>query len=86
MKDSTEGTHLYSAGKRSLTVYKAHVGDTLYRVGEKVEPMAGFRIMKPMVRCPHIRYDLIKRFLGLRWCLSCGLERFPQARGVDQAG
>jgi len=29
---------------------EAHVGDTLHKTGEKVDPVEGFLLMKPMVR------------------------------------
>ena len=29
----------------------AHVGDTLHKVGENVDPVEGFLLMKPMVTC-----------------------------------
>jgi translation elongation factor EF-4 len=55
MKQSSEGIHLYfilcSTGLYSISCVRltAHIGDTIHRVGEIVEPMAGFQPTKAMV-------------------------------------
>lgn len=36
-------------GNFVLSIISAHIGDTLHRVGESVEPMAGFHPTKAMV-------------------------------------
>ena len=56
MKQSSEGIHLSlflcSSGSYNISCYvhlTAHIGDTIHRVGEIVEPMAGFQPTKAMV-------------------------------------
>lgn len=52
MKESSEGT-CYGYDIMICRLYQlfllAHIGDTLYRVGEPVEPMPGFQPAKAMV-------------------------------------
>ena len=48
MKDSDEGEKFPTASNASKAS-EAHVGDTLHKVGEKIEAVEGFMLMKPMV-------------------------------------
>ena len=53
MKQSSEGMHsfLYALPNylAFIIMLTAHIGDTIHRVGEIVEPMAGFKPAKAMV-------------------------------------
>src|SRR5260221_12880622 len=56
MKQSSEGEILLFFClfffSNSTFLILAHIGDTIHRVGESVEPLAGFQPAKPMVREP----------------------------------
>jgi translation elongation factor EF-4 len=53
MKQSSEGNIIFlcclSDGVFKIRLFSAHIGDTIHRVGEVVEPMAGFQPAKAMV-------------------------------------
>lgn len=58
MKESTEGNPATILGNRTLYNFLAHIGDTLFRVGEPVNPMPGFQPTKAMVSVFHILIDV----------------------------
>lgn len=49
MKVSSEGSYGLHSIVLGLTLLPAHIGDTIHRVGEPVEPMVGFQPTKAMV-------------------------------------
>lgn len=53
MKQSSEGLSMSSPGMNryanSHDMPSAHIGDTYFRVGQPVEPLAGFKASKAMV-------------------------------------
>jgi translation elongation factor EF-4 len=52
MKQSSEGNIPWLSLRRRVkdsSFFSAHIGDTIHRVGEVVEPMAGFQPAKAMV-------------------------------------
>jgi len=58
MKQSSEGNYIFNSAVLDLMI-PAHIGDTIHRVGENVEPMAGFQPTKAMVRFSFIFTSLL---------------------------
>ena len=49
MKESSEGNVAIIIWTHLVTLWLAHIGDTLHRVGAPVDPMPGFKPAKAMV-------------------------------------
>lgn len=73
MKESAEGAKFHGEANHIANIlHLAHVGDTLYKTGDPVQPLPGFTPAKPMVRRHYqVGADLpLIDIQGLRWDIS----------------
>lgn len=69
---------------RCSQLFVAHIGDTIHRVGEIIEPMTGFQPTKAMVSVPGSKrdYSLSSISTGLRWSVPYRERRLPETGGI----